>query len=164
MSRSIGSLPRVNPDIHGMLAIGYEESEAAGAIYRYVYVRTSWGSGEGIYRSWSTEPWLTGSPSLHVRGVIGFHPRPKIRSITRQGTALTLRWDGPVSRVPHYDQNTQAYSEARPHRFQLRRSPVLSADPRDYAAFGPVTKERTITVDECCGGTAFYRVMLLAPP
>jgi len=158
-SRSVGSIEHANPEIHGMLAIGYEENETFGV--RYVYVRTSWGSGDGVYRAWTPEPWLTAGLPLHVRGVIGFHPRPRIRTITRNGTTVTLQWDGPSSLVSRFDQATQNYSDAHPHRYQIYRS--LTLNPPAFVPIGSPTIARTATFDACCDAMSFYRVQLLAP-
>ena len=145
---------RVNPDIHGVLAYGYEEDLAFGV--RFVYIRTSWGSGEGVYQSWDAGPWLglTG-PELHVRGVIGFHPRPRIRSVSRSGGNLTVSWEGPSAQL-----STQTGTRL-PHMYQLERSPTLQ--PPAFVSVGPKTTSRTMTVPDSDGAMAFYRVKLLGP-
>jgi hypothetical protein len=157
--RSLGPIAHANPEIHGMLACGYEEHPDIGV--RYVYVRTSWASGEGVYRSWSTEPWVAAGLPLHVRGVIGFHPHPRVRSIAREGTSVSIRWDGPSSLVTHHDQAADTFTDVQPHRYQLQQSPTLQ--PPSFTDVGPSTTNLTITVEACCAASAFYRVKLISP-
>ena len=152
--RSIGSMPRANPEIHGVLAYGYEEDVTFGV--KFVYIRTSWGSGDGVYQSWDAGPWLgITNPELHVRGVIGFHPRPRIRTVSRSGGNLTVTWDGPTSQL-----STLAGPRS-PHSYQLERSPTLQ--PPNFTIVGPKTTARTMTVSDQGGTMGFFRVRLLAP-
>jgi hypothetical protein len=37
----------------------------------------------------------------------------------------------------------------------------LTLDPPDFQPVGPVTFERTISIPDCCGTSAYYRVRLL---
>src|SRR6185295_17513640 len=156
---ALGTMTNANPEIHAMLAYGYEDASAFGV--RNVYVRTSWGSGEGVYHTWNTDPRLAGDTPLQVRGVIGFHPHPRIRSIERNTNAgtVTLNWDGPSSVLSLYNQDAQTYSEARPHRYQIERSPTLV--PAHFAPVGTAVTQRTITLPDCCDRMAFYRVVLI---
>ena len=87
-ARVLGDLPHANPPIHGMLAYGYYEDPTYGV--RWVYYRTSWASGAGVRSQWNANRWQA---ELPVRGVIGFHPRPKVRSLSRQADSVTLAWD-----------------------------------------------------------------------
>jgi len=75
-------MPRANPEIHGMMAYGYSiEDNQKVAIYH-----TSWGSGESL-SEWKGDAWQA---QLPVRGVIGFHPKPKITSVTRTDGNITV--------------------------------------------------------------------------
>ncbi len=145
---------RVNPGIHGVVAYGYEEDTTFGL--KLVYVRTSWASGDGVYQSWDAGPWLgLVGPQLHVRGVIGFHPHPRIRSVSRSGGNLTVNWDGPAAQL-----STLAGPRS-PHFYQLEYSPTLR--PPAFVTVEPKTTARTLTVPDPGGPMAFYRVKLLAP-
>jgi len=150
-SRALGGMARANPDIHGMLAYGYEAS------LHWVYVRTSWASGIAYY-TWEAQPWFDWRPYedvvLAVRGVIGFHPRPKIKSATREGANLRLVWEGPASQL--YDGASGATTSAS--RYQVEQSPSLA--PSQFNPVGPVTTGLTLAVPASPG---FYRVKLLPP-
>lgn len=152
LSRSLSGMPKANPEIHGMLVYGYMAYAGSGT---NVYCRTSWGSGDNITYNWSAPPWV--NSTLSVRGVIGFHPKPKIRSISLEGPDVTIRWDGPSSQI------TDLFSgyTTPVHRYQLERSPTLS--PLDFQPVGAPTTDMSITVPDCCSGTVFYRVQLLSP-
>jgi hypothetical protein len=150
-SRSVGGMTNANPEIHGMLAYGYSEYPSQGV--QWVYYRTSWGVGE-YSSAWTGDTWQAGMP---VRGVIGFHPRPKIRSATRANGQVTFSWDGPSAQI----NDAIAGTTATVHRYQLERATSLST--RDFSPVGAPTTSRTITVPETEGENAFYRVSLLPP-
>jgi len=148
--RQVGST-KINPEIHGILAYGYEEDLSSGV--QFVYVRTSWGSGDGVYQQWAAGPWLgLFNPELHVRGVIGFHPYPRVRSVSRSGGNITVSWDGPSSQL-----STPAGPRS-PHSYQLERSPTLK--PPNFVSVGPKTTTRTMTLPDPGGTNGFYRVRL----
>ena len=149
--RSLSGMPKANPEIHGMLVYGYQAYAGFGT---NVYCRTSWGSGDNITYNWSTTPW-TGS--LSVRGVIGYHPRPKIRSITVAGADVTIIWDGPASQLYDVINGTTTPT----HTYQLERSTFLDASA--FTPVGPPTTDLNITIHDCCDSTVFYRVQLLSP-
>jgi len=90
-----------------------------------------------------------------VRGVIGFHPHPRIRSVSRSGGNLTVSWDGPTAQL-----STLAGPRS-PHSYQLERSPTLQ--PQAFVNVGQKTTTRTITVPDPGGGMGFYRVRLIGP-
>ncbi len=150
-SRSIPGMTNANPPIHGMLAYGYEEKWGVQS----VYYRTSWGDGHGgdfLFSAWTSAVWQVGLP---VRGVIGFHPRPKIRSATRAGGQVAISWDGPSAQL----KDEIAGTTTTVHLYQLERATSLST--RDFESVGTTTTDRTITVPETAGETLFYRVSLL---
>src|SRR5262249_53413758 len=120
--RALSGMPKANPDIHGMLAYGYQEYTDFGV--RYVLYRTSWGAGAGDgYSSWDAGLW---ERILPVRGFIGYHPKPKIRSISRSAGQVTLTWDGPSSEV----RDELAGTSVQIHRYRVERSPTL--DPASF--------------------------------
>jgi hypothetical protein len=148
-SRSLSGMPKANPLIHGVLIFGYQTYDGYGT---NVYVRDSWGGGLQT-RNWSGASWVGGS-SLPVRGFIGFHPKPCIRSLTVSGAELNITWDGPSSEL--YDDITGTTTMT--HFYQVEAAPTT--DAAEFQPVGPVTSERALTIpltDE----TAFYRVRLL---
>jgi len=156
MSLPRSGMPRANPNIHGMLAYGYVEYP--GSNTKWVHCRTSWASGDWPPEScpWNTTPWVSWV-NLSLRGVIGFHPKPKIRSVTRSGGNATLIWDGPSSRS--YDEFSGVTTTC--HRYQVQRSSTLN--PAAWQAVGSITTERTLTVPDSGEDTVFYRIRLLHP-
>ena len=152
-SRNLPGMARGNPEIHGMTIYGYQEFPEFGV--NYVYCRTSWGSGgaDRMY-SWGPDNWvpLPGGIGLSPRGVIGFRPKPRIRSIERSAGELTIHWDGPSSLV----RDAIAGTTTSVHRYVVERSTTIGGA---RTAVGPATTERTITVTDS-GQSAFFVVRL----
>jgi hypothetical protein len=154
--RSFTGMSRGNPEIHGMMVYGYRENPDFGV--NYAHCRTSWASGDDIYYAWGPAPWVPGpGVNLSVRGVIGYHPKPKIRSITRKGTEVTMSWDAPSSQL--YD--SLAMTSNSVHRLQIQRSATVN--PSAWVNVGSPTTARTLTFTDCCKSSAFFRVWLLGP-
>jgi hypothetical protein len=149
-SRALGSMSRANPPIHGMLAYGYGTGEAGEQLVRY---RTSWGSGPAQELSfWSASPWQAGLP---VRGVVGFHPLPKITSVTVSNGNVTVAWDGPSAQL--YDRVAMTTTEL--HSYEVQKATSLSL--MDFTSVTAPTTAHSATIENCCGTTAFFRVRLL---
>lgn len=140
---------KANPEIHGVMIYGYIEDVPEVGAARGVLIRTSWGSGDNNIMEWSANNWLGLYPP---RGVIGFHPRPKIISMTRNDGNITIAWDGPSSQV--YDNF--AGTTTNVHRYQLERATTLN--PANFTSEGAVTTTRTVTIPDI--GQAFYRLRL----
>jgi hypothetical protein len=151
VSRSLANptnMSRANPPIHGMLAYGYAiESGKKQVIYR-----TSWASGDYQRSEWGSQNW---EAFLPVRGVMGYHPKPKITKVTSANGNVTISWDGPASQL--YDQVAETTTPL--HRYQLERTPSLD---QPFVAVTSLSTNRSATVAECCG-TAFFRVRLVTP-
>lgn len=144
-------MPKANPEIHGVMIYGYVENVAEVGATKGVVIRTSWGSGDNQIMEWDASAWLGLFP---VRGVIGFHPKPKITSVTRSGSNITISWDGPSAQL--YDNLAQTTTNV--HRYQLEGATSLS--PSNFKPVGSVTTARTATVSEPAQSQAFYRVRL----
>jgi hypothetical protein len=159
LSRPLSGMPRANPVIHGMTIYGYEEYPDYGI--RWVRVRTSWASGDGFPPPpWDATPWVSEPSSgvyLSVRGVIGFRPHPKIRTISRAGNSVTLTWDGPSSQL--YDALNGTTTAV--HRYVVERATTPNATT--WTRVAPPSPNRALTFADCCDGAAFYRVRLLHP-
>jgi hypothetical protein len=154
--RAFAGMPRGNPEIHGMLIYGYQEFPEFGI--NYVYCRTSWGSGDGVYYAWTPNPWVPGPGlNLSVRGVIGYRPKPKMHLIQRTGSELTLTWHGPSSQL--YD--AIARSTTTVQRYQVEKSAAISGGT--WTAVGSPTTGLTSTFTNEGEATAFFRVRLLGP-
>lgn len=158
-SRHVGTMTNANPEIHGIMAYGYNDYPSETPPIQSVYFRSSWGDsggGDPYFASWTNSVWLVGA-GMPVRGVIGFHPRPKIRSAIRANGQVTISWDGPSSQL----NDEIAGTTTTVHRYQLERATSLST--RDFVPVGAPTTDRIITVPETAGETVFYRVSLLPP-
>ncbi len=144
-------MSRGNPEIHGMLAYGYAEYPSMGI--KWVYYRTSWASGEKSAQ-WGPQDWEADMP---VRGVIGFRPHPRIRSVTRAQGTMTIAWDGPAALL----QDVNGGTTEPVSRYQVERSTGMP--PTSWEAVGDPTTDHSVTLSGCCDGVAFYRVRLLSP-
>ena len=150
VSRTIGSATNVNPEIHSMLAYGYYINDTGDRFVRY---RTSWASGANMLSLWGPQNWQA---TLPVRGVIGYHPLPRIRQCSLTDQGLLLQWDGPASNL--YDSATGATN--RVHGYLVEMS--TSLDTPNYSPVSPVLLTNTFTVTNC-PGPAFFRVELVKP-
>jgi hypothetical protein len=148
-SRTIGSAVNVNPEIHSMLAYGYYINNGVNSV-RY---RTSWASGNNSLSAWNSLNWQADMP---VRGVIGFHPTPKIRLCSLAQGDLTLRWDGPASDV--WDSTLQ--TRKRVHGYVVEMSATCS--PVDFQPVSAVILTNRFTITNC-PSPAFLRLKLVRP-
>jgi len=156
-SRSVGGVANVNPEIHGILIYGYAENVPEIGANQAVIVRTSWGSGDNIFEEWSLHTWLGlfYSSPFAPRGVIGFHPKPKIKSISLGNDAITLVWEGPSARL--YDALAQTSTNVS--HYAVQRATQLT--PPNWKNVGAVTDAHTMTVAAAGTAGAFYRVVLV---
>jgi hypothetical protein len=156
-SRTIGGVPNVNPEIHGILAYGYVENVPELGARQAVIVRTSWASGDGIFEEWALHTWLNlfYSSTFAPRGVIGFHPKPKIRSISRGPGTVTLTWDGPSAQL--YD--ALAHTTTNVHHYAVQRATQLN--PPNWKDFGTTDSTRSVTLPDTTNTATFYRVVLV---
>jgi len=153
-SRQVGSMPRANPSIHGMLAYGYFVADDGT---RYVRYRTSWANGDYEFSAWTPANWTPeGNLNLPLRGVIGFHPLPKIVAVERRAGQLHIRWHGPAAEL--YDEETGLAHPA--HWYVLEQASRL--DPDHFQPIAQPNPAHEATVPEPRGqGTAFFRVRLV---
>lgn len=152
-SRALPGMERGNPVVHGMIAYGYVENDSIRAV-RY---RTSWGSGDQSFAPWGSQPWEAG---LTLRGVIGFHPEPKITSVTQVSEGLRIQWDGPSSALRDNDTGETTAL----HWYVVERSDSLTS-PSFNAVTDPST-DREALIQNCCAGhpQGYYRIKLLPLP
>lgn len=105
-----------------MLAYGYVIDDDGTQYVRY---RTSWASGDNQFSPWTSANWTpNGDLNLPLRGVIGYHPRPKLVSISESQGRLHLRWDGPMSRL----RDATADTERPVHAYVVERASTLRPD------------------------------------
>jgi hypothetical protein len=150
-SRSLSNMPKGNPQIHAVLIYGYYIADDGK---KYLYNRTSWGDSDTfgfIIDEWGPQNWT--AFTIPVRGVIGYHPKPKIRKITRTNNTFTISWDGPSAQL--YDVVTDQTTTV--HRYVLERSAGVG---QPFFAVTTPSTNRFATIAECCGALAFYRVRL----
>jgi hypothetical protein len=153
-SRSLPGMPKANPDIHGVMIYGYFSDSFSG-IDKGVIIRTSWGSDGDPnyeYQQWTGAAWLGLFP---VRGVIGFHPKPKVMNFSRAGGSITLNWHGPSARVYDYEAGTTT----QPHRYCVQRA--TSLNPANWTSIASPTTDLSLTFPDPGDGMAFYRVVMI---
>lgn len=150
-SRSLGSMTKANPEIHGVMVWGYYEDPGAD-LPQGIQIRTSWGSGDGVFENFANGP-LGILSGYRIRGVIGFRPKPKIVSFVRENGNISLAWDGPSSQLT----DAFAGTTTTVHRYVVERKASLN-DLKWTAATSPST-DRSATFPDT--GAAFYRVTLL---
>lgn len=152
-SRTLHGQSGVNPDIHGMLAFGYLIDENDVPFVRF---RTSWGTGDN-FAAWGpdslTPPGILNFP---LRGVIGYHPKPRIRVRQPVPEGLLLKWDAPAATLVD-----ETAGERRPaHRYVVEQSPILGSAAVWTAATDLLdTREATLPLPP--SGSAFYRIRLV---
>jgi hypothetical protein len=146
-----GNVPNGNPPIHGVMIFGYFSDSSSG-VEKGIIIRTSWATGDTLqkYTSWTGADWLGLFP---VRGVIGFHPKPKVIRFNRDGSNITLNWDGPSARV--YDELSG--QTTTPHRYCIQRT--TSFNPPNWKPVAGPTTALSITFTESSPSNSFYRVV-----
>ena len=146
--RTLGGKEGVNPNIHGMLAYGYFVTNDGRQYVRY---RTSWASGDTVFSEWKPSAWQAG---LQVRGVMGFHPRPRIKEYTFTDDQVALNWHGPSAAVRINGVETPV------HRYIVETADRVDSD--EWSQIGDETIGLSQAVPRGSGGNAFYRVRLLS--
>lgn len=149
LSRTVGIEANVNPNIHAMLAFGYYRFEGGGD---YVYYRDSWAQGSQL-TVWGPQDWQANMP---VRGVIGFHPRPRIRGTQLSGDELTLVWDGPAGDLYDAFQG----STTRVHGYVVEQAAVC--DSARFEAVSPVLLTNRFTITNS-PTPSYFRLKLVRP-
>jgi hypothetical protein len=143
--------PRGNPEIHAMLAYGYVMTDDGQQIVRY---RTSWASGDNMFSSWGSDIWQAG---MTLRGVITFHPSPKITKTEVVDGGLKLSWDGPNSTLI----DSTAGTSYQTHWYSVEKADDLNGE--FTAAADPVSDhEITLSIGDDARN-AFFRVKVMAP-
>lgn len=156
-SRALPGMARANPVLHAMVIYGYHLDDEG---IERVYVRNGWGSSQfDPYRVWDARTWApTLSGPYPVRGVIAYHPKPRITSIRANGGQLELEWHGPAARL----QDVENGVTRSLHWYVVEASTELEAG-RFEGITDPST-ERTATVPLTAPEGAFFRVRLVPPP
>jgi len=148
--RTINGVQNVNPEIHGVMIYGYFTDTFSG-YDKGIIIHTSWGTGE-TFVNWGSAAWLGLFP---VRGVISFHPKPKINSISRSNGNLTLAWEGPSTYLYDYIGQT---TSGPIQKYVVQRATSLST-PDWKTVAGPMTQKST-DIPEPAGSNVFYRVVV----
>ncbi len=152
-SREILTMSRANPLIHGVLAYGYFIDDEG---IEYVRYRTSFAGGDNAFAPWKkTTLWSSIAP---LRGVIIYHPRPQIISVTDVGGQLTIRWDGPRSQL----YNASKGSTSDLHWYVIEKANSISES--DYTAITYPTTNSVAVTPITEKAEAYYRVSLVPPP
>ena len=151
-NRTVLGVPHENPLVHGMIAYGYVVTDDGAQYVRY---RTSWGSGDFSFAQWGSQQFEV---NLSLRGVVGFHPLPQIKSVTPGAAGVDIEWDGPSSTLE--DMNTGATTQV--HWYVVEKSTTL--DPESFQAVTQPSTELQAAVPSAGEAHEFFRVRLVAPP
>ncbi len=152
-SRVIDGVKYRNPSLHGMLAYGYLIDDDG---QQYVRYRTSWASGDSQFSAWTRDPWTPNQQLNHpLRGVVCYHPKPRLLSVTRAAGRLRARWQGPLA-IRRDDILRQ---ETAVHRYTLERATTLAA-PAWQPVASPVAALELDVPDTTPATTAFFRLRL----
>jgi hypothetical protein len=151
-SRSFPGMPVANPLIHGILAYGYYITDDGT---RHVRYRSSFASGDLHFGIWKADTIWHGLAPL--RGVIAYHPLPKITDMSESDGQVTIQWRGPNAIL--YDGNTGLTS--KPHRYVVEMA--TSSTEADFVPITDPTTSHTVTIPAPDTQSAFYRVRLLTP-
>lgn len=153
-SRTVGGESRLNPMIHAMLAYGYVVDDFGN---RYVRYRTSWASGDNRFSAWTGSGWLPEEQAnLPLRGVIGYHPRPRIVSVAPTPRGIQLAWHAPLSVVIDDVTGVETVAQA----YVVEESGSLT-QPDWHPVHGPAS-ELSVELPDCCEGPSFFRVRLVS--
>ncbi len=138
-----------NPDIHGLVICGYYISNGV----QKVRVRTGWTTDPSSYdlKPWADEKWY-GWFGSWPRGVIGFHPRPKVREMSLSGNTLHVAWDGPQARL--YDAVADSTRTLHWYVVQFAQSLTSSA----FEVISPATCRLSLNVSNFTHDSGFIRV------
>lgn len=151
LNRTLTGSPGWNPEVHGMIAYGYIVLDDGRKIVRY---RTSWGSGDNRGHTWTgTYDWEV--PDLSLRGVIAFHPKPQITTVTNVTDGISVRWDGPSATL----LDSVAGATIPAHWYVVERASTLN--PPDFSVVTDPTTSREATLPPNTMTNVFYRVKLL---
>lgn len=152
LSRTLRGQTRVNPEIHGMLVFGYLIEDGVP----FVRFRTSWATGDN-FAAWGPDS-LTppGVLDFPLRGVIGYHPKPRIRVRQPVANGLLLKWDAPAAILV----DDAAGERRQVHRYVVEQA--TTPDPNaSWTAVTSLLESREATVPVPTSGNAFYRIRLV---
>jgi hypothetical protein len=152
---SANAMPYANPRTSTMLAYGYYVGDDNS---QRVHVRTSLGNSGSLNEiavPWTGDNLL--STGLPVRGVIGFHPKPRIGTLKRESNTITFTIEGGTPQL--YD-NISGVTRMVSRQYIVERTSSLELP------FAPITiasTNKVISVHETFTGNAFFRVAELVP-
>ncbi|HOW66099.1 MAG TPA: hypothetical protein P5186_05570 [Candidatus Paceibacterota bacterium] len=155
-SRPLPGMDRANPHLHGMLAYGYYVDDEGAEYARF---RTSWASGDNQFNVWTSANWLPGGVlDLPLRGVIGYHPRPKILKFEKNQDQVSLEWHGPASELANATDN----STHKLHLYHIEKTSSLIQP--DWTPITDPSHDHQVSFRESSNGAVFYRVVLETAP
>jgi len=143
-------MSNANPTTVCMLAYGYYISDDG---IQYARLRDSRATPE-VFNEWTSGNWQASDPPL--RGVIAYHPKPKITSFVRTNSSLTLAWQGPAPEL----YSSVAGLRTGLHHYVIERTPSLD---QPFTQIGAITTNRSMTLTDCCNDSGFFRIRMLTP-
>ena len=95
---------------------------------------------------------------LPLRGVIGYHPRPKILRFEKNQDQVSLEWHGPASELANATDN----STHKLHLYHIERASSLIQP--DWTSITDPSHDHQVSFREPSNGAVFYRVVLEIAP
>lgn len=142
-------MPRGNPEIHAMVAYSYAMYEGQPVV---IY-RTSWGDGDSAGSFWGPDIWRA---NMTLRGVITFHPVPKITQMSPESDGVKIKWDGPSATLSDVEAGT-VYPV---HWYAVEKAEDVTGP---FSAIGEATTDREMILPRGSSAHAFYRVRVMTP-
>jgi hypothetical protein len=149
-SRELDGISHLNPEMHGMLAYGYVVTDTGQQYMRY---KNSWGSsGDNSLLPWQNDLFI----GLGIRGVIGYHPRPKISNLARTNGELRVEWEGPQSAL----LNITTGESKLVNWFAVEKAGDIQGP---FEQVGQTTSNLEMTLPDSGDATGFFRIRVLTP-
>ncbi len=118
LSRSLPGMARANPNIHGPARLRLHVSDSGQTICA-LQDKLGGAAVKTLCRKWNAAPWQADLP---VRGVIGFHPLPRITNLSRESGGLDSRVGSPFF---HSDDATLARETIELHSYVVGKGAVF---------------------------------------
>jgi len=151
-SRVMSGMERANPLIHAILAYGYVIGTDGAQYVRY---RSGFASGDTLLTPWKQGTmWHQIAP---LRGVISYHPRPKITDVRQGDGYMTIQWHGPDAELFDVSSGTTT----KLHWYVTEQATSLAT--LDFKPITRPTTMHTVTIRTPDPQPAFFRVSLIPP-
>lgn len=124
-----------NPEIHGILGYGYR------ADAKEISIRDSWPTSQAdVWVPWANIALIGLPANFYTRGLLIVLPKPRITSISRGESGLTVTWQGCHTVL----SNAQSVVTETTHWYVVQGGPI--GQPEVLAPLTPATAERSVVL------------------